>query len=96
MRRRPAAAARSPILTMLALLASGGGDNHSSEVLVNESGIRYAAGRRVRRARSRIPHHVILVSSSKITDPDIFEVPRTRSRNVMGTSAMCSPCWTTR
>src|SRR3954463_15732074 len=43
MRRRPAAAARSPILAMVALLASGCGDTTRPRVLVNESGTWYVA-----------------------------------------------------
>ena len=42
------------------------------------------------------PHHVTRPSSSAATCQDIFETPRTRSVNVIGTSAMRPPCCHTR
>ena len=44
-----------------------------------------------RRSRSRMPHHVTRPSASTTMRLDIFEVPRTRSVNEIGTSTMRPP-----
>ena len=43
-----------------------------------------------------MPHLATRVNASKITVLDIFEEPRSRSTNVIGTSLIDMPAWSTR
>ncbi len=48
------------------------------------------------RSRALMPHLATRANASKITVLDIFEAPRSRSTNVIGTSVIVMPACSTR
>ena len=48
------------------------------------------------RRRAAMPHRATRVKASRITVFDIFDEPRSRSMNVIGTSVIVRPAWSTR
>ena len=70
----------------------GAADGSGAGRLVDGRAVERRRARRfTRRSRSRTPHQVTRPRASTTMRPDIFEVPRTRSTNEIGTSTIRPP-----